>query len=105
MASFILTGESRPYNTVSGIYGFVPVRNPVTKGGWGTWEVLFRATRLDLDDGLLLGGRIWRVTPMINWYLTDNLRLEMAYGYAVMNRFSLTGATQFYQARIQFIVL
>lgn len=105
MASFMLTGESRPYNTVSGIYGFVPVRNPVSKGGWGTWEAVFRVTRLDLDDGKVMGGKLWRVTPMINWYLTDNLRLEMAYGYGVMDRFSLTGATHFYQARIQFIVL
>lgn len=105
MVSYILTGESRPYSTVSGIYAFVPVRKPVFKGGWGTWEVLLRFTKLDLDDGPVRGGKLWRFTPMVNWYLTDNLRLELVYGYGVMDRFNLSGATHFYQARIQFIVL
>lgn len=105
MVSRILTGESRPYNTVSGIYAFVPVPNPVFKGGWGTWEALLRVTSLDLDDGSIQGGTFWRITPMINWYLSDNLRLEFAYGYGVMDRFGLSGTTQFYQARVQFIVL
>ena len=32
VVSYILTGESRPYSTVSGIYSFVPVAKPVFKG-------------------------------------------------------------------------
>ncbi len=32
-ASYIFTGESRPYSTVSGIYGFVPVNKSVFDGG------------------------------------------------------------------------
>lgn len=105
VASYLFSGQSRPYNTTSGIYAFVPVPKPVFKGGWGTWEALFRITRLDLGDGLIQGGKLWRITPMVNWYLSDNLRLEIAYGYAVTDRFGLSGVTQFYQARIQFIVL
>lgn len=105
VASYLISGQSRPYNTTSGIYAFVPVPKPFFKGGWGTWEALLRITRLDLDDGLLRGGKLWRITPMLNWYLSDNLRLEMAYGYAVTDRFGLSGVTQFYQARVQFIVL
>lgn len=105
MASYMITGESRSYRTSSGIYAFVPVPKPVFKGGWGTWEVMLRATNLSLDDGLIRGGKLWRVTPMVNWYLSENLRLEFAYGYGVMDRFGLSGVTQFYQARIQFIVL
>ena len=40
-------------------------------------------------------------TPMINWYLTDNLRLEMAYGYGTLNKGGIVGRTAFSQARIQ----
>lgn len=105
VASYLFSGQSRPYNTTSGIYAFVPVPKPVFKGGWGTWEALFRITRLDLGDELIQGGKLWRITPMVNWYLSDNLRLEIAYGYAVTDRFGLSGVTQFYQARIQFIVI
>jgi len=47
------------------------------------------------------GGAFSRVTPMVNWYLTDNARLEIAYGYGVLDRFALKGATQFFQSRLQ----
>jgi len=105
MASYMITGESRAYRASSAIYAFVPVPHPVLKGGWGSWEVVLRATNLHLDDGPIRGGKLWRITPMVNWYLNDNLRLEFAYGYGVMERFGLSGTTQFYQTRLQFIVL
>jgi phosphate-selective porin OprO and OprP len=103
--SYLLTGESRPYNTATGILGFVPVNRPVFKGGPGAWEVLFRASTLDLDGGTLNGGKFWRITPMVNWYLTRDVRFELAYGYGVLDRFNLRGATQFFQARIQLTLL
>jgi phosphate-selective porin OprO/OprP len=40
---------------------------------------------------------------MLNWYLSDHLRLELAYGYGVLDRFDLRGATQFLQGRIQMV--
>ena len=101
MVSYIITGESRPYSTVTGIYGFVPVNKPVFKGGPGAWEVILRITNIDLDGGTLTGGKFWRITPMVNWYLSENVRLELAYGYGVLDRFNMKGATQFFQTRIQ----
>jgi phosphate-selective porin OprO/OprP len=38
---------------------------------------------------------------MVNWHLSDNVRLEMNYGYGSLNRFGLSGATQFFQTRLQ----
>jgi phosphate-selective porin OprO and OprP len=38
---------------------------------------------------------------MVNWYLSENARLEMAYGYGHLDRFNLKGNTQFFQTRIQ----
>ena len=105
VVSYILTGESRPYSTVSGIYSFVPVPNPVWKGGLGTIEALVRVSSLDLDDGLIEGGKFWRITPMVNWYLTPMVRFEVAYGYGTLDRFGLKGSTHFFQSRIQVVVL
>jgi phosphate-selective porin OprO and OprP len=34
--------------------------------------------------------------------LSDNVRLEFVYGYGQLDRFGLTGDTQFFQARVQF---
>jgi phosphate-selective porin len=60
-----------------------------------------RFSYIDLDGGTIRGGRFWRFTPMVNWHLSDHVRLELAYGYGVLDRFSLTGATQFFQSRLQ----
>ncbi len=105
VAMYLITGETRPYTTVSGIYGFVPVARPVFKGGPGAWEAVLRLSHLDLDDGPIQGGKFWRITPMVNWYLSKDVRLELAYGYGVLDRFNLKGTTQFFQARIQLTLL
>ncbi len=105
VASYMITGESRPYNTATGILGFVPVNKSIFKGGPGAWEVLFRASMLDLDGGTIQGGKFWRITPMLNWYLSKDIRIELAYGYGVLDRFGLKGTTQFFQTRIQLTLL
>jgi len=40
---------------------------------------------------------------MVNWHLSDNIRLEFAYGYGTLDRFGLEGTTQFFQSRIQLL--
>ena len=105
VVSYIFTGASRPYSTVSGVYSFVPVEKSIFKGGWGEVEGLLRFSAIDLNDGLINGGELWRITPMVNWYMSKNIRLELSYGYSVLDRFQLSGATQFFQARVQFAIL
>ena len=103
--TYLITGETRPYHTASSVLGFVPVDRPVFKGGPGAWEVVLRISAYDLTDGTLEGGDLWRITPMINWYLTKDIRLELVYGYGVLDRFQLKGGTQFFQSRLQFTLL
>ena len=103
--TYVLTGESRPYTTVSGIYSFVPINKDVFHGGLGAIELVARISHLDLDDNEIRGGKFWRITPMVNWYLSTNFRLALAYGYGKLDRYGLVGATQFFQARMQFTIL
>jgi len=105
VVSYIFTGQSRPYSTVSGIYSFVPVPNPVFKGGLGAIEGVVRFSKLDLDGGSVQGGKYWRITPMLNWYLSSIVRFELAYGYGNLDRYGLSGYTHFFQSRIQFVIL
>ncbi|OOG76551.1 OprO/OprP family phosphate-selective porin [Algoriphagus sp. A40] len=105
VVSYIFTGATRPFTTVSGVYSFVPVKKSIFQGGWGEVEGVFRISSLDLNGGQINGGEFWRITPMVNWYLTKYLRLEVAYGYGVLDRFGLKGATQFFQTRIQLAIL
>ena len=105
VATYLLTKTKRPYTTTGSIFGFVPVRNSVFKGGWGEWEAVLRLSSLDLDDGSIHGGKFWRITPMVNWYMSKVVRMEFIYGYGVLERYNLKGGVQLYQARIQFTIM
>lgn len=99
--SWTMTGETRRYVVPGSTFSDVSPARPVFHGGPGALEAVLRLSNIDLDAGTLTGGKFWRLTPMLNWYLSDNVRLEFAYGYGVLNRFGLRGITQFYQSRLQ----
>ena len=101
VAIWLLTGETRSYNTVGGYFRGVSPRRTVFEGGPGAWEAVLRLSYTDLTDGGVEGGTFWRITPMLNWHLIDGIRLELAYGYGVLDRFGKQGATQFFQTRLQ----
>jgi phosphate-selective porin OprO and OprP len=99
--AWLVTGETRSYNTEGGYFRPISPGKTVFEGGPGAWEAILRFSYSDLDDGSVLGGRLWRITPMVNWHLTDYTRLELVYGYSKLFRFDLEGGTQFFQSRIQ----
>jgi phosphate-selective porin OprO and OprP len=102
VVSWLTTGEIRPYNTVGNYFRAISPKKTVIEGGSGAWEVVMKFSYTNLTDGELQGGQFWRLTPVINWYMTDNLRMDFQYGYGSLNRLGLLGRTQFYQARFQF---
>jgi phosphate-selective porin OprO/OprP len=104
-ATYIFTKARRPYMTTGSIFGFVPVTKSVFKGGWGEWEAVLRFSSLDLDDGSIKGGKFWRITPMVNWYMSKVVRMEFVYGYGVLDRYNLKGRVQIFQARLQLTVM
>jgi phosphate-selective porin OprO and OprP len=104
-ASYILTGEAWPFLSENSAFFFVKPKKSIFEGGIGAIEVLVQASTFDLNDGLKPGGKFWKITPMINWYLSYNLRFELVYGYGVLDRFNLSGATQFFQTRFQMQIL
>jgi len=103
-AAYLFTGEVRPYNTRGAFFEAVSPARTVFEGGPGAWEAVLRYSYTDLNSGTIRGGRFWRITPMVNWYLSDNVRMEFTYGYGVLDRFGLTGATQFFQTRLQLLL-
>jgi len=100
-ASWLATGERRSYNTKGGYFNGISPARPVFEGGPGGWEFVARFSYIDLDSGSLRGGKFWRFTPMVNWHLSDNVRLEMTYGFGSLDRFNLVGGTHFFQTRLQ----
>ncbi|HEY4010403.1 MAG TPA: porin [Acidobacteriaceae bacterium] len=102
VATWLVTGETRAYNTVQGAFRDVIPKRPLFSGGYGAVELVARYSDIDLDSERISGGKFKRFTPMVNWYLTDYLRLVAAYGVGRLDRFNLKGTTQFFQTRLQF---
>ena len=103
--SYLLTGETKPYNLRGAYFERTSPARTVFEGGPGAWELVLRMSYADLDAQDIHGGRFWRITPMVNWHLSDNIRLEFVTGYGVLDRFDRTGSTVFFQSRIQFQLL
>ena len=102
VVTYLLTGETRAYNTRGGFFNAgLAGDERRSAAGRGAWEAVLRASYIDLDGGTLRGGKFWRITPMVNWHMSDNVRLELTYGYGKLDRFDLNGATHFFQSRIQ----
>lgn len=96
-----LTGETRPYKAAGAYFLAVSPSRPVFQGGPGAIELVLRYSDVDLDAGTLSGGKYRRITPMVNWHLSDFMRLEFAYGYGKLDRFDVTGTTKFFNVRLQ----
>ena len=105
VVSYFFTGAVRPYNTVGSIYGFIPVKNSIFKGGLGELEGVLRFSTFNLNDGTVQGGKFWKITPMVNWYMSKIVRVEFIYGYGVLDRLGLQGGVHFFESRIQFTVM
>jgi phosphate-selective porin OprO and OprP len=105
VVTYSITGGVRPYNTRVSIYGYMPVKKSVFKGGWGEWEAVLHYSTFNLNDRSIRGGQFWKITPMVNWYLSQVVRMEFAYGYGVLDRYNLKGGVQFFQSRIQFTIM
>jgi phosphate-selective porin OprO/OprP len=101
VVSWLITGETREYNTIGGFFRGITPNKTVFEGGPGAVEAVLRVSYSDFTDGNINGGKFWRITPMLNWHVSDNIRLEAAYGYGQLDRFSLIGGTQFFQGRVQ----
>jgi phosphate-selective porin OprO/OprP len=99
--SYFLTGETKPYNLASAIFERISPTTSVFEGGTGAWEFVLRYSYADLDSKNIQGGKFQRITPMVNWYLSENVRLEFVTGYGVADRFGKRGGILFGQTRLQ----
>lgn len=82
-ASYLLTGETRPYAGKIGNFSRVKPKDPFSlkKGGTGAWEVLTRLSNVDLNDqgAGITGGELDDWTVGVNWYLNNNFRMMANY--------------------------
>jgi phosphate-selective porin OprO/OprP len=82
-AGYYLTGEHRRYKTSSGAFDRQkPKENFLKDGGRGAWELAFRFSSLDLNDGLISGGEQEDWTLGVNWYPNPATRQKINWVHA-----------------------
>jgi phosphate-selective porin OprO/OprP len=103
-ASWVPTGETRPYDRTRGYFGRLEPNAPFSfkNGGIGAWELAARYSWIDLTSKSIEGGKFDRWSGALSWYPEKLWRFEFDYGYGRLQRFGTTGLTRFYQLRLQF---
>ncbi len=92
-AAYLLTGENRQYDrrlgrlATNGIRPYTPfwfVRDGSGNicSGLGAWELAYRFSYLNLNDGPVNGGILDSQTVGLNWYLNNNLKIQFEYLYS-----------------------
>ena len=96
MASWVITGESRPYVNVAGTTGAI-----TPQAEHGAFELVVRYSRLDLTDALIDGGVLRKWHYGANWWVSPQWKFGIGWGDADLDRFGLTGNTKMLLLRAQ----
>jgi len=82
--TYFLTGESRAYKAKTGAWDRLkPNHNFDMKGGWGAWEIATGYDAINLNDGVIKGGRASTAKLGINWYPNSHVRVMANYIHAL----------------------
>jgi phosphate-selective porin OprO/OprP len=103
-ASWTLTGEARYYsdgNVADRRYSGRDLQLIRPTRAWGALELALRYSRLDLNDGPIIGGVEHDWTLGANWYLGEHLKLQGNYIWAHSDRGDLQVDPRIVQWRAQ----
>lgn len=97
-ASWVLTGESRPYDRTVGY-----ARRVMPTGRWGAPELVARFSHVDLDDGVVQGGQYDKTYLGLNWWATRRVKIGFGWGHTWLDRSGSTGVTDSFLTRLQWV--
>lgn len=98
-ASWVVTGESRPYIRSAGYAGgIVPTHR------YGAWELAARYGYVDLVDDSIDGGILGHWTFGVNWWASAQWKVGVSYGDADLDRGGIDdGNTKMLMCRMQWL--
>jgi len=97
-ASYVLTGEHRPYDKAVGY-----ARRIMPHGKWGAWEIVGRYAHVDIADRKTDGGVFDRETVGLTWWATRRWRVSVDYGSIDLDRSGTGGITKAVHTRLQWV--
>jgi phosphate-selective porin OprO/OprP len=104
VASYVLTGELRPYNKRSGVFRRISPARELNAGGWGSWEVYSRWSNVNLNDQQIEGGRMNTLSLGLNWWPFQVIQFNINYRYSTLDRFDLKGYNHGLVTRMVFVL-
>jgi phosphate-selective porin OprO/OprP len=97
--SWMLTGESRPYNRLGGwAAGVTPKRR------LGAVELVAKYSRVDLTDGAIDGGLLSKWHFGVNWWASAQWKFGLSYGLANLDKLGTRGKTDMLLFRFQWLL-
>jgi phosphate-selective porin OprO/OprP len=96
LGSWVITGESRPYDRTNG-YGkrIIPVKPS------GAWELVAQFSRDDLNSGLIKGGAMGVGYAGVNWWRNAYWKFGLGYGFTGLTADNSFGIMKRLQFRVQ----
>ncbi len=98
IASWILTGETRPYDRNVGY-----ARRIIPTGYWGAPELVMRLSHVDLNNKTIAGGEYDRVMLGMNWWATTRWKFGVSWGHTWLERLGERGESDTLLTRIQWV--
>ncbi len=98
LGSWMLTGESRPYDHTNGYTGRI-----IPKYHWGAPELVARFSRVDLNDETVSGGKFYKTYFGMNWWTSRQWKVGFGWGHTWLDRFGATGVTDIFLTRLQWV--
>jgi phosphate-selective porin len=102
-ATWVATGELRPYDRSSAVFGHLVPREPFApwRGTWGAFELAGRVSWLDLEDGPVRGGRMLAATLGFTWTWNPWVRILGGYVFARVSGRPDDGLAHIVQTRLE----
>ncbi|KLT67719.1 OprO/OprP family phosphate-selective porin [Flavobacterium sp. ABG] len=97
-ASYVVSGEQRPYDQKA-----TYARRIKPTGKYGAWEIFTRVGQNDLETKEVHGGTNNRYDLGLNWWATQYWKAGMVYGIGNLDKGGITGITNNFQFRLQWI--
>lgn len=96
--SWVVTGESRPYDRTVGY-----ARRVIPKNHYGALELVGRFSNVDLEDEMVQGGEFYKTYFGTNWWATRRAKFGIGWGHTWLDRFGTVGETDHLHLRTQFV--
>jgi len=100
VGTWALTGEMRPYQRITGVFGALPIARDIDHGGYGALELALRWSRIDLNNKQMKGGEMDVAKAALTWWASSRFNISLNYQYIWNEYYDSNGRASSVVARV-----